>query len=179
MNKYTAMKLLKSNKACGQSIKYAEKYKYPQTAWNNCKRGDWMLNGIANFVAEQGSDLHHKLVLCACECGRQSLKYARHKDLKVIKNCYRVTELWTDGKASLEEVEHAAGAAGATGAAWATGAAYGAAYGAVWAAEAAWAAAAAGAATWVTEAASLSESADIVRKHFPKITDFATAEVSL
>ena len=158
-------KLIKMD-ACNDAVKYCHGYKTLSSAWDVCERGDWMLWLVGKLSGPTESPSRKKLVLCACECARLSLKYVKEGELRPLK-AIETAEKWArgeDGK-SLQEVKNAASAAAAADAAAA--AAY-AAYAAYAAADAVAAAAYAYAAYAAIKKEILKACADICRKHYPK-----------
>lgn len=84
-----------------QGSKWFETQSDPQTAWNSCNRGDYLLY-IAGMLCIPNSLLHKQIVFAACQCARLSLKYIPdERPLSAIE----ITERWTRGEATLEEVK--------------------------------------------------------------------------
>ena len=110
-------KLIKMD-ACNDAVKYCQGYKTLSSAWDVCERGDWMLWLVGKLSGPTESPSRKKLVLCACECARLSLKYVKEGELRSLK-AIETAEKWArgeDGK-SLQEVKNAASAAAAADAA--------------------------------------------------------------
>jgi hypothetical protein len=175
-------KLEKLN-ACSSALRWVSEQKNQQQAWDDCKRGDWMLWLLGKLSGEPESKKRKKLVLTACECARLSLHLVEDGEERP-RIAIETAEKWTRGKATIDEVIKAAYASAAAAAAYdsaaayaAADAAYAAAYAAYDAADAASAAAdAAAAAAYASAAAAavmrtttLQQCADIVRKHYPKV----------
>ena len=143
---------LKEMDACSDAVEWAKQFSSLQKAWDKCERGDWMLWLVGNMSHNVKS--RKKLVLCACECARLSLKYVKKGETRPVI-AIETAEKLVMGEASINEVRIAAdaayGAAAYAAAAYAAYAAYGAA---------AYAAAA--------RLKTLKKCADIVRKHYPK-----------
>ena len=79
--------------------------KSPQQLWAECERGDWMLW----LAARLGVD-SKLLVKAACACARLALPYVpagENRPLAAIETA----EKWADGKATIEDVKAARGAA--------------------------------------------------------------------
>jgi len=162
-----------------------------RTAWETCRRGDWMLYQLGHA---RGVD-RRQLVLAACECARLALRYVlagEHRPRIAIETA----EAWCRGEATTEQLRQAREAANCVGtavAALAATAAVDAAYADAAYADAAaaayayataadYAAASAAAAAYASASAaaaaanlddadasrlrSLEAMADIVRKHF-------------
>jgi hypothetical protein len=186
---------LKKLHACEWAIKWAEsgKFQSMQEAWDACERGDWMLWLAAKRCRKRGSKAHRHLVLAACECARQSLKFVPKGDDRPFA-AIETAEKWASGdeSVSLDDVRNAAYAytaaadSAADSAAYAAEAADSAADAAAYAAAAyaaaayaaAYAAAAYAADAYAADAAdsaadvrdkSLRESAAIVRKFIPNV----------
>lgn len=159
---------LRSLGACSEARKWAADYKTAADAWQNCRRGDWMLWLLGKVSGGPGSDARRRLVLAACECARLSLHHAPDGEDRP-RRAIEVVEAWARGEdgVTLRDVMVACEAAVAAGA-YATNAVYAAhvAYAAntTAAAYAAYATAAANAAYAATEA--IAQCADIVRRHY-------------
>ena len=74
---------LKNMAACEDAVEWASQYSTLQKTWDKCERGDWMLWLAGKMSGKPECDKRKKLVLCACECARLSLKY-----VKKIKNVH-------------------------------------------------------------------------------------------
>jgi hypothetical protein len=184
-------KLEKLN-ACSSALRWVSEQKNQQQAWDDCKRGDWMLWLLGRLSGEPESNKRQKLVLTACECARLSLHLVEDGEDRP-RIAIETAEKWTRGKATIDEVGKAAADAAAADAAAAYAAASAYAAAAVDAAAyAAYAAAAvdavdsaayaayavdaavdaaayAAAAAAVMRTTTLQQCADIVRKHYPKV----------
>jgi len=167
-------KLEKLN-ACSDAIKWVSEQKNQQQAWDDCKRGDWMLWLLGKLSDEPESKKRKKLVLTACECARLSLHLVEDGEERP-RIAIETAEQWAIGKSTIDEVWKAVAAAyDVSDAAYAAASAAYAAY----AADAAYVAAAASAASaayaYAPAAAAsakegiLKQCADIVRKHYPKV----------
>lgn len=180
--KLTISEFLAGLGACCEARQWAEQFRDPQTAWNECKRGDWMLWLLGRMSGPPGSDSRKAVVFVACQCARLTLSHfeARYPEDKRPRAAIETAEHHCLHKATLKEVRAASNAANA--AANAANAAAAAAYAAANAASAAAntaAYAAAAAANTAAYAANddaaaanartkcLAECAEIVRKHFP------------
>jgi hypothetical protein len=148
--------------ACEDAIMFARKYEDPQRGWDECERGDWMLWLCGRLSGKPGSDARKKLVLCACECARLSLKHVRAGEDRP-RVAIETAERWARGdeSVSLADVRKAAASAYAASAAYA---AYAAAYAAYAAAYAAYGGAAY---AYAARTKTLSQCAAIVRRHYP------------
>ncbi len=163
--------------ACDEAVEWAGKQESAATAWRDCQRGDWMLWLLGKLSGKPDSVKRRKLVLCACECARLSLKYVKRGEERP-RIAIETAEKWARGDGpTLDDVRAAADAAYAdAAAAYAADAA--AAYAAADAADAAYAdadaayaaanAAAYAAAADAARTKTLAVCADIVRKHYPK-----------
>src|SRR3990172_4128216 len=171
--------------ACAEAVEWARTQPSLARAWRVCPRGDWML-----WLAEKRHVDRKRLTWVACQCARTALRYVPDGEALPLR-CIEVTEAWTRGEATLDEVRAAGAAAWAAGAAWAAWAAGAAAWAARAARDAAGAAraaagaaraaagaaaGAAGAAAWAARDAagaardaSLAESARIVRREWPTV----------
>jgi hypothetical protein len=158
---------LEKMEACSEAIEWVKTQKNKTKAWQNCKRGDWML-----WLAERLNVDDRKLTLAMFKCANQ----VRHlmEDKRSI-DALDAAEKYGNGKISREELNEAAvsaavAAAAASYSAYASYASYSAAYAAAYAAvafaaaasSAAYAAASAAAASARTK--SLNKSADICRE---------------
>lgn len=75
------------------------------TAWAECERGDWMLW----LVSRLNTDCK-LLVLAACDCAEQSLKYVPVGEDRPA-NALAVARAWCSGQATLKQVVAAANTA--------------------------------------------------------------------
>lgn len=179
MKKHT--QYLKRLNACSEAIEWAEQYPTLQQAWDNCERGDWMLWLAGKQSGEPGTDKRRKLVLCACDCARLSLKHVPENEKRPLR-AIETAEAWArkETGVSLDDVKVAADVDYATAITYTTDAAAGAEDAADYAVDAVDAVdatnAAAGAADAAADAAgaaarreTLKKCADIARKHYPKI----------
>ena len=119
---------LKKFNACTEGYEWA-KGKTLMEAWSTCERGDWMLWYAAKINIDR-----KLLVKAACACVRLSLRFVPSGEERP-RIAIETAEASAEGKASIEDVKHAAYAAYAVDAA-----AYAAAYAAGAAADAAYAA---------------------------------------
>jgi len=115
------IKNLKSLNVSTEAIKWAETQPDPQTAWDNCERGDWMLWLLGKLSDDPYSESRKKLVLTACQCARPSLKYIPEGEERPLK-AIETAEAWANGKngVSLEDVKIAAADAAAASIAYAS-----------------------------------------------------------
>ena len=169
---------------CSEALLWAKKHPTAAAAWKACHRGDWMLWIVGKVqCGEPESDERKRLVLCACECARLALPIweARYPSDKRVARCIETAERWARGEATINELRTARETADAAADAAAAAAAYAAAaaaadadadadaaaYAAAAAAADADADADADAAAYAARAKTLSQCADIVRKHYP------------
>jgi len=95
--------------ACKDATEWAKDYRTLADAWQNCQRGDWMLWLVTQTLGkEQDSIGRKRLVFAVCQCARLGLPYTT--DVRVLA-AIEVTERWTFGQTSIQEVRDAANAA--------------------------------------------------------------------
>ena len=143
---------------CEDAIKWFDGMDSAKQAYKNCGRGDWLL-WLAGRL-----DIDRKLVvLAACECAEQVLKYVPEGEERP-KIAIETARKWVRGEATLSEVRRTAdavydyaAASAAAYAAYAASAASAAAYAAAYASDYA--------SDYAARKESLTKSADIVRKH--------------
>ena len=143
---------LKKLGACQEAVEWAKQFNNIQEAWNNCKRGDWMLWLLGKQAGSPRSKSRKELVLIACKCARLALKYIPKNEKRPLI-AIKTAEKWVKGKATLQEVRTNADAAAH----------------AAHAAAAAYAAAAADYAAYAAQKDTLLKCAEIVRKYHPEI----------
>jgi hypothetical protein len=168
------VKWLEGLHACPEAVEWVAKQTTTKQAWQDCKRGDWMLWLLGKLSGKPGSAARKNLVLAACGCARLSLKYVSKGEERP-RIAIEKAEKWAHGKATLDEVRDAAYAAADSADyaddAYAAYAAYAAAANAAYAAaNAAYAAANAAYAAYADADAktkTFAKCADIVRKHYP------------
>jgi hypothetical protein len=99
---------LKTLRACEEAVSWAEAYPDPQTMWNACERGDWMLW----LVGKTRGDDRHKLVLAACACARLALMHVEKGEDRP-RLAIETAEKWARGEdgVTLADVRKAADAA--------------------------------------------------------------------
>ena len=191
MNAEQFENLLHELNACSSAVEWAHG-KTLHVVWNTCNHGDWLLWLAGKMADKKGWPTRKQLVLAACACAEQALKYVPKSEERP-KKAIQIARAWARGKATIEEVRNAASAAcsaanaadaasaanaacaacyaafAASAACSAASAAY-AACAACYAADAASAACYAASAAYAANAASaaysasLKDSADIVRK---------------
>jgi len=154
--------------ACKDAVEWASQYSTLQKAWDKCERGGWMLWLAGIMSGKPGSNKRKKLVLCACECARLSLKYVKKGEGRPLK-AIETAEKWAnDDNINIQDVQKASDAAAAYSAAYSSAAyssaaaAYSAAYYAYCSDVAAYDAADA------ARKKTLKKCANIVRRHYPK-----------
>jgi len=145
----TPIEFLKSLNACAESIEFASQFPDLQSAWNACRRPDWMFWLLEKIGYRDGKALH----LFVCHCVKE-IPLADGRTVWDLltdersRNAVIVAERFAAGEATREELDAAArdASAAARDAAWAAtwAAAEAAAEAAAWAA---WAA------TWDARAA--------------------------
>lgn len=168
---------------CLEARAWLETQPDARTAWETCRRGDWILYQLGHA---RGID-RKRLVSVACECARLALRYVPAGEQRPLI-AIETAEAWCRGEATMEQLKQAREAAncvgtavGALAATAAVDAAYADAAYADAAAAADYAAASAAAAAYASASAaavanlddadasrlrSLAAMADIVRKHF-------------
>ncbi len=105
---------LRKQDACWEAIDWASDYKTPQAAWNACEDAEWMLWAWDRNCGKIGSKSHKKMILCCVEIAKNSVKYIKNKEVKMlVKKSLKTTERWASGEKSvtLEDVKNAAYAA--------------------------------------------------------------------
>ena len=95
---------LRRLKVCPEGYEWA-KDKTLKEAWSTCERGDWMLWYAAKLDVDR-----RLLVKAACACARLSLKLVPDGEERP-RIAIETAEAWTDGKASIQDVNAAANAA--------------------------------------------------------------------
>jgi len=168
--------LIKLN-VCQDAIDWVED-RTIQQAWNDCRRGNWMLWLLEEMKEEEGWLDEKEIMLLGCWCSRRALKYMPEGETRSLK-AIEAKEAWARGEITREEMVAARPAAwaaindarDANAVSATTSAASAAASAAAWAAAWAtaktvtWAAACTAAwdASWVEEA---SIQADYIRTQF-------------
>lgn len=60
--------------ACRDAVEWSQQYGDDfQRAWDDCRRGDWMLWLLGKLSGPRESDMRKKLVLACCEVSRTAL----------------------------------------------------------------------------------------------------------
>jgi hypothetical protein len=90
--------LLEKHNACSEAIEWAKNYETLSDAWAVCERGDWMLW----IAGKEGLCTRQELVFAACQCARLSLPYTKDKRVLI---CIEITEAWTRGEATIDDVK--------------------------------------------------------------------------
>ena len=119
--------------ACPEAMRWLATQIDPATAWETCKRPDWMIW----LAARRGVD-RKTIVRVACACARTSLRFVPEGEDRP-RLAIETAERWCDDRATIEEVRAAADAAYAAYA-YAAADAADAAYAYAYAADAAYAA---------------------------------------
>jgi hypothetical protein len=155
--------------ACSDAIKWASTQPDLDTAWRECKRGDWMLWLIGKTnPSAPWSDERKPIVACCVEIAATTLKYCDDDTIMAAIWCIDAAERWTRGEAKQDEVEASYAASdSAYAAASSSAASSAAAYAAASSAYAATISSASAVSASAASAKSLSQAAKIVRKHFP------------
>ena len=150
--------------ACSSAVEWAHG-KTLHIVWKSCDRGDWLLWLAGKMAGKKGWPTKKQVVLAACACAEQALKYLPKGEDRP-KKAIQTARAWAKGKATLEEVRNAASASSASSASSAAYAAYAASSAASSAAYAAYAASSAAsyAAYAAVNAKELADTANIVRK---------------
>ena len=178
---------LKQYNPCADALAWARTQPSAAVAWRDCTRGDWMLWLVGQLSGPPESASRKALVLAACACARLALPHVPASEERP-RIAIETAEQWARGEngVMLDNVKRAAHAAAYAGENTAAYAAYAAAHAAVYAAyaavyayAAAYAADAAYAVAYAayvgggigddyTKKRTLSQGADIIRKHYPK-----------
>jgi hypothetical protein len=160
MSEVTTM--LRELGACVDALRWASQHKAPaHLMWRRSERGDWLL-----WVAAKAGVDRRLVVRAACLCAREALVHVPEGETRPLR-CIEVTEAWTRGEATIEQVREARREAWAYAAA---DAAVGAAYADAAYADAAYAAGGAAAAyayAYAARSRSLAKSAALVRSVIP------------
>ena len=99
-------KKLEKYKPCSEGMAWAKDQKSAAVAWKTCARPGWMLWLIGRASTSNDLALRKRLVLCACECARTSLRFVRSGEERPLK-AIETAERWARGEASIEEVREA------------------------------------------------------------------------
>ena len=126
MTNHELVTYLQNKNACYPAKKWL-KDRDLERAWEECKRGDWLLW----FAAKVGID-RKVIVRTACACAREALRFVPDGEIGP-KTAIETAERWCNGEATIEQVRNASSAAAAD----ADDAAYAAACDAAYAADAA------------------------------------------
>jgi hypothetical protein len=99
---------LKKLGACSDVIQWARRYRTPQSAWNGCRRGDWMLWWAGKLSGPPGSDSRRKLTLVAALCAETALPTIQDDEslalcMDGIQTCFA----YAHGDATLDDVAEA------------------------------------------------------------------------
>jgi hypothetical protein len=147
--------------ACEESLAWARTQPDRETAWRECRRGDWMLWLIGYYATRPGSEARRLLVRAACACASLVRRHTHGRSRAAFDDALRTARSWALGRgATLDDVRAAAYAASAADATAATYAAYAAAADA--------AAFAADAASAAARERARARCADIVRRFYPQ-----------
>ena len=170
---------LKQYNPCADALAWAHTQPSAAVAWRDCTRGDWMLWLVGQLSGPPESASRKALVLAACACARLALPHVPASEERP-RIAIETAEQWARGEngVMLDNVKRAAAYAAdaenaAAYAAYAAACAAYAAYAAAYAADVAYAAAHAayvggGIGDAYTRKRTLSQGADIIRKHYPK-----------
>src|SRR3990167_4399803 len=160
---------LKQYNPCADALAWAHTQPSAAVAWRDCTRGDWMLWLVGQLSGPPESASRKALVLAACACARLALPHVPASEERP-RIAIETAEQWARGEngVMLDNVKRAAAYA-----ADAENAAAYAAYAAACAAAVPYAAAHAayvggGIGDAYTRKRTLSQGADIIRKHYPK-----------
>ena len=92
---------LKKLDACTEGYEWA-KDKTIEVAWSTCERGDWMLWYAAKLNIDR-----KLLIKAACSCARIALRFVPEGEDRP-RIAIETAEASAEGKASIEDVKHAA-----------------------------------------------------------------------
>ena len=84
---------------CPEAREWLETQPDARTAWESCRRGDWLLYQLGHA---RGVD-RRQLVLAACECARMALRYVPAGDDSP-RIAIETAEAWCRGEATMEQV---------------------------------------------------------------------------
>jgi hypothetical protein len=168
----TIIKKLQDLRACDDGIEYLDTQNNYQAAWDNCKRGDWMLWVLRKKIDLADESQLRALTLAKARCAKLVIHLMKDERSK---KAVEIAEAFGNGEATREELDAAAyAAAAAAAAAYAVyavaAAAAAAAYAAAAAADAdaaAYAAAAYAAYAAAARKKVLAQCAGIIREIFP------------
>jgi len=113
MNAEELRRELKLLGACKEGLEWS-RGKSLAEAWATCERADWMLWLLAQKLGTPGWPDHKQLVLLACRCAETSLSLVppgEGQPRKAISKAIEAARAWTEGRASLAEVQEAAACA--------------------------------------------------------------------
>ena len=91
---------LKKLHPCPDAYEWAKEQPNPQSAWNTCEHGDWMLWLLGKLSKGPRSKSRKLLVLTACECARLALKYVPEGEDRP-RLAIETAERWTRGECTL------------------------------------------------------------------------------
>lgn len=105
-------KMLRLLGACEEAIEWVGERDL-ETAWAECERADWMLWLVVRMAGTEGWPTRQAVVLAACACAETVLllfkdKYPEDNRPRV---AVETAQRWAIGKATLDDVRHAAVAA--------------------------------------------------------------------
>ncbi len=95
--------------ACATAVDWCLEQPSPETAWQVCERGDWMLWLIGSAVAgAPWSDERKLLVACAVDCSALALPYVSDVGLRAcIGDVLGTMRAWSRGEVAREQVVEA------------------------------------------------------------------------
>jgi hypothetical protein len=108
MNKEILIQKLRDLSACKQAIEYVRSQPDPQSAWLNCRRGDWMLWLIFRLLEKDDEQGLRKLTLVKARFAKIFINLMKDKRSRY---AVEIAERFGLGQASRKELDAAAAAA--------------------------------------------------------------------
>lgn len=101
MNRTELLNALQRYDACEDSTKWIMTRPLDQSPcelWHTSERGDWLL-----WIAAKAGVKHETQVMAACQCARLTLNLVPDGETCPLR-CIEITEAWTRGEATIEQV---------------------------------------------------------------------------
>ena len=95
---------------CDEAREWLLRQPDARTAWETCRRGDWLLYQLGH---RRGVD-RKRLVLATCECARLALRYVPTGEQRPLI-AIDTAEAWCRGEATMEQLKQAREAANCVG----------------------------------------------------------------
>ena len=94
--------------ACSEAVSWAKGQPDAQTAWDACRRGDWMLWVIGRTInCDPWSDGRKPLLACSLDCALTAKHLWPERQKDKIAGAVKVLRKWINGKATVEEAKQA------------------------------------------------------------------------